>query len=288
LALLPLLAWASADAGSDGRPLTIPVAALLGVIQGATEFLPVSSSGHLSLAQRLFGIDAEAAGHRFNIAAHAGTLLAVLWVYRAEVVALLRAAAAPHRASPWRDWILAIVVATLPLGLALAPGFEAAIVAIESEPRLVGVALLATAAILWLAFRRPAPLPDPPIEDAPRLSVALGIGLAQLVAVIPGISRSGSTIAAGGLLGLDRVRAARFSFLISVPAIAGATIVEVRKALGVDAAALDPGPYAVGFVTSLIVGFFCLRWLLSIVREGNMRGFVIYLLIVGTIAVAVG
>ena len=106
--------------------------------------------------------------------------------------------------------------------------------------------------------------------------------------MIPGISRSGSTIAAGGLLGLDRVRAARFSFLISVPAIAGATLLEIRKAMKVDAAALDPLPYAVGFATSLVVGFFCLRWLLSIVRGGDMRGFVIYLLIVGTIAVAVG
>ena len=271
---------------ADGE-LTVGLAALLGVIQGATEFLPVSSSGHLALAQRLFGIDAEAAGHRFNIAAHAGTLLAVVWVYRSQILELAGVLRAPHRDTPQRRWVLAIVVATLPLGVGLAPGFEDAIVAIEQRPRLIGVALLVTAAILFVAFRKARPLPETPVQDAPTLGQAIGIGLAQLFAVIPGVSRSGSTIAAGGLLGLDRERAARFSFLISIPAILGATLLEVRKVLKADAPPIDPLPYVVGFVTALVVGFACLRWLLTIIRAGNLNAFVVYLVVVGVAAIVV-
>mgnify|MGYP001183196130 CR=1 FL=1 len=272
------------DAGGE---LTVGLAALLGIIQGATEFLPVSSSGHLALAQRLFGIDAEAAGHRFNIAAHAGTLLAVVWVYRLQIKELAAVLLAPHRDSEQRRWVLAIIVATLPLGIGLAPGFEDAIVAIEQRPRLIGVALLVTAAILFLAFRKARPVPDPPSSEPPTLRQAIGIGLAQLVAVVPGVSRSGSTIAAGGLVGLDRERAARFSFLISIPAILGATLLEVRKVVGTDAPSIDPLPYAVGFGTSLLVGFACLRWLLAIIRGGNLNAFVVYLLVVGVLAIVV-
>lgn len=277
----------AATAPEKGGELTVGFAALLGVIQGATEFLPVSSSGHLALAQRLFGIDAQAAGHRFNIAAHAGTLLAVIWVYRQQIVELARVVVAPHRDTTERKWVLGILVATLPLGAGLAPGLQEAIVAIEQRPRLVGVALLVTAAVLFFAFRRARPLPEPPETTAPTLRQAIGIGLAQLCAVIPGISRSGSTIAAGGLLGLDRERAARFSFLISIPAILGATVLEVRKVLHADAPPIDPLPYAVGFVVSLLVGFMCLRWLLAIIRAGNLNAFVVYLLIVGVLAIAV-
>jgi undecaprenyl-diphosphatase len=281
-----VVAAATADNGPS-TALSLPLAALLGAIQGATEFLPVSSSGHLALAQRLFSVDAASAGHRFTIAAHAGTLLAVVWVYRTEIQQLFAAAIRPQRASEGRAWIVAIIVATLPLAVALAPGFEDMVVQIESRPRLVGVALLCTAAVLWFAFRQRPPLPDPPIRTAPRLSQAIGIGLAQLIAVAPGISRSGSTIAAGGLLGLDRERAARFSFLISIPAILGATALEVRKALGSDAPVFDVAPYVVGFTTSLLVGFLCLRWLLRIIRGGDMRVFVAYLAVVGTIAIVV-
>lgn len=279
----------AADASTPAGTLTVPLAALLGAVQGATEFLPVSSSGHLALAQRMFGIDAESAGHRFSIAVHAGTLLAVLWIYRRELAGLVRAALRPMQKSDDRDWIVAIVVATLPLGIVLVPQVEGAVLAVEEQPRLVGLALWFTALVLFLGFRRAEPPSGrPPDPRAPSLRTAIGIGLAQLVAVLPGVSRSGSTISAGLALGLDRERAARFSFLISVPAILGAVVLEVAKLSAMPTGAVDPLPYAVGFATALVVGFVCLRWLLIIIRGGRITGFVIYLAVVGAIAVVIG
>ena len=283
------LASASEPATAATGALTVPLAALLGALQGATEFLPVSSSGHLALGQRIFGIDAESAGHRFSIAVHAGTLLAVLWIYRRELYGLVVAALHPTKKSDERDWIVAIIVATLPLLIVLVPQVEAGVLAVEERPKLVGVALWFTALVLFLGFRRAEPPSDrPPDPRAPSLATALRIGFAQLVAVLPGVSRSGSTIAAGLALGLDRERAARFSFLISVPAILGAVVLEVKKLADVPAGTLDPLPYAVGFVSALVVGFVCLRWLLVIVRGGRITGFVIYLAVVGTVAVVLG
>jgi undecaprenyl-diphosphatase len=282
----------AADSGEtpSAGALTVPLAALLGALQGATEFLPVSSSGHLALGQRIFGIDAESAGHRFSIAVHAGTLLAVLWIYRRELYTLVTAALHPGTKSDGRDWIVAIVVATLPLGIVLVPQVEDAVLAVEGQPKLVGVALWFTALVLFLGFRRaPAPSDRPPDPRAPSLRTALGIGLAQLVAVLPGVSRSGSTISAALALGLDRERAARFSFLISIPAISGAVVLKVKKILDAPSSTtLDPLPYAVGFLTALVVGFLCLRLLLVLVRGGRITPFVIYLAIVGTIAVVLG
>lgn len=288
-AAIALAGLAHAGAASPSGALTVPLAAVLGALQGATEFLPVSSSGHLALGQRIFGIDAESAGHRFSIAVHAGTLLAVLWIYRRELYVLVQAALHPTKKTDGRDWIVAIVVATLPLLLVLVPQVEAGVLAVEEEPKLIGVALWFTALVLFLGFRRAEPPGDrPPDPRAPPLRMALGIGLAQLVAVLPGVSRSGSTISAGLGLGLDRERAARFSFLISVPAITGAVVLELKKLADLPAGTLDPLPYVVGFATALVVGFLCLRWLLVIIRGGRITGFVIYLAIVGAVAVALG
>ena len=231
---------ALAAAGSADGSLSLGLAVLLGAVQGATEFLPVSSSGHLALAQAWLGVDPEVAGHRFSIVLHAGTLLAVLWLYRSDVVALARVVLRPTEDSPERGMLLAMFVATLPLGIILLPGIEPAVVAVEQSPRLVGCMLLVTATILMVSFRGSSPVPDEPDRTPPTLPRAIGIGLAQLMAVLPGISRSGSTIAAGLALELDREQAARFSFLISIPAIAGATVREIAKAASGPGARLDP------------------------------------------------
>ncbi|MCA9711926.1 MAG: undecaprenyl-diphosphate phosphatase [Myxococcales bacterium] len=280
------VAWA-ADPGAEGG-LTVPVAIALGALQGATEFLPVSSSGHLALGQAFFGIDPEAGGHRFSIVAHVGTLLAVVWMYRRDVLELAMVPLRPRTASPARQTLLMMVVATLPLGLVLAPGVEDAILAVEGSPRLVGACLLTTAAVLWIAFSRKSEAGDALDPTPPTPVQALMVGLAQLVAVLPGISRSGSTIAAGLGLGLSRSAAARFSFLISIPAILGATVLELRKLLGQSTSALDPVPYAAGFVVSFVVGLACLRLLLLLVRTGRITGFVVYLALVGGAAIVWG
>ncbi|MBL4689164.1 MAG: undecaprenyl-diphosphate phosphatase [Nannocystaceae bacterium] len=278
---------AAVTAPETAASLSLAVAALLGALQGATEFLPVSSSGHLALAQAWLHVDPDVAGHRFNIVLHAGTLLAVLWLYRQDVRGLAGVVLRPTADTPERRMLLAMFVATLPLGLAL--GLEPIVVTLEQSPRYVGAALLLTAAIVALSFRRSGPVPETPNKTPPALPRALAIGLAQLIAIVPGISRSGSTIAAGLALKLDREQAARFSFLISIPAIGGATTLEVLKVIRDPSDGAIPWlAYGVGFLTSFGVGLLCLRWLLALVRGGKITGFVVYLLILGTAAIVFG
>lgn len=282
------LAWADGSGtNANGGGLDLGVAALLGAVQGATEFLPVSSSGHLALAQAFFGVDPQTGGHRFSIVAHVGTLLAVIWMYRRDVLELAVVPLHPLTPSPARTTLVMMVVATLPLGLVLLPGVEDAILTVESHPRLVGGCLLLTATILFVAFRRPSEAGDEIDPPPPTAGQAILVGLAQLLAVLPGVSRSGSTIAAGLGLNMSRAAAARFSFLISIPAILGATVLELTK-LGEEAAAIDPLPYLVGFVVSFVVGLACLRLLLLLVQRGKIGGFVIYLVALGLAAVIWG
>jgi undecaprenyl-diphosphatase len=277
------------DGGHEGQALTTAWAAVLGALQGATEFLPVSSSGHLSLAQAWIGIDPASAGHRFNITVHAGTWFAVLWVYRQDVVKLLRAAARPTVGSVERTRLLMMLLASLPLVVVLLPPVEALVVAMESEVRLVGVALWVTAATLFFAFRNDRGATETPSNQPPRAWQALVIGCVQVFAVLPGISRSGSTIGAGLAVGLDRQAAARFSFLISLIAVGGASAKEVLAIVtSPESGVIDPAPYVVGFATSLVVGLFSLRGLLYLVGRGQVAGFVIYLVVMGAIAFALG
>lgn len=274
-----------------GHELSVAMAVLLAVVQGATEFLPVSSSGHLALAQAWLGVDPDAAGHRFSILLHGGTLLAVLWLYRVDVVALARVVLRPLRPGHDRTMLVAMFVATLPLGVVLVPGVEPFVVMVEQHPRYVGIALLTTAAILLLGFRGSGAVPEVPDRTPPTLPRAIAIGLAQLIAVLPGISRSGATIGAGVALGLDREQAARFSFLISIPAIGGALAREVVRVLGDSADPAETIPwvaYAAGFLVSFGVGLLCLRLLLRLVRGGKINGFVAYLAVLGLVAVVLG
>ncbi len=281
-------AWA-AEPASGGGALTLGFAVLLGAIQGATEFLPVSSSGHLSLGQAWLGIAPEAAGHRFNIVLHAGTLIAVLWVYRADVRKLLGVLIRPGEDTADRRRLLRMLLASVPLGIALVPAVEEVVVAMESQVRLVGVALLVTALILFVAFR-PGRGDGETTDEPPTPRQALLIGIAQVFAVLPGISRSGSTIAAGLAVGLDRPRAARFSFLISLIAVGGATAKELLDIVREDGSgeSIALVPYAAGFVTSLVVGLLSLRGLLYLVRRGRVLGFVVYLVLMGSLAIALG
>ncbi|RMG97890.1 MAG: undecaprenyl-diphosphate phosphatase [Deltaproteobacteria bacterium] len=252
-------------------------ALVLGAVQGATEFLPVSSSGHLALAARLFGIDPAAGGHLLSVVVHGGTLAAVLVAYRRDVARLIRGLAG---ARDGRRELAMLVVGTLPLVLALVPGVRDAVVALEGNVRAVGAALVVTA--LLLASTRWAPPRNAPVSAVR----ALAIGVAQLGAIVPGVSRSGSTIATGLWLGLAPDDAARFSFLLSIPAILGAQIVEAAHLA--EGPPLPTSTLALAFVASFVVGFACLTWLLAIARRGRLWVFVPYLLVVGTVAIALG
>lgn len=305
------------------------LAVLLGALQGVAEFLPISSSGHLALAQTWLGVDPAAGGHTFSIVVHAGTLLAILIFYRDDLGALLRAvfqrqqvpivhhetsAAAPapeplaiaedladgpgvrpappvdvlpNRVGPpvntARALLLALIVATLPLVFALTNTVETIVVTAEGSTRWIGCGFLLTAALLGFSHRRS----DAGLLEAPRPWQALVIGLAQFVAILPGISRSGSTMAAAMALGLGRLPAARFSFLLSIPAILGASLKETIDLARHDAPLdIEFTSFVLGFAASFAVGTLTLRALMRLLVRVGLLPFVPYLIVLGTVVVA--
>ncbi len=257
-------------------------AAVLGAVQGVAEFLPISSSGHLvilgELIQRITGreVDPEA-NLRMNVALHVGTLLSIFWVYRSDLWEL--------RKRPRVVW--AIIIATLPLvAIGLSPlkdmvkhGFE--------TPLVAGVCLLVTAGLLAAAHRRENN--SRPLDDLTPLSAAV-IGLFQAVALFPGISRSGSTISGGLLLGFRRDVAANFSFFIAIPAIAGAAVLTLKDALtetpvSPSTAGYGWGPILLGTIISFLVGLVALRWLLLLISQRRLHWFAWYCAAVGTLTI---
>lgn len=239
-------------------------AAVLGVVQGLTEFLPVSSSGHLILARWALGWDEGALGLPFDVACHLGTLTAVVWFFREDLFAMVRALpqAFSRGMSPDARRIWLVAIATIPVvvvGLTLKDWFET-----FRDPRVVSVTLVLGAALLFLVERLSARTGT---EATLTLPGAFLIGVAQVFALFPGVSRSGATITAGMLLGMNRIAAARFAFLMSVPAIAGAgaaALLELREQAMTPA---DMQFFAVGFLSSAVVGYvtvaFLLRYLVS-------------------------
>jgi undecaprenyl-diphosphatase len=235
-------------------------AAVLGIVQGLTEFLPVSSSGHLILARWAFGWDAGALGIPFDLACHLGTLAAVVWFFRADLWAMVRAIPGAFSAAPGPDgrriWLIA--AATLPIviaGLTLEWWFET-----FRDPHVVAYTLIIGAGLLFLVERLG---PRTGTEATLTMTGAALIGLAQVCALFPGVSRSGATITAGMLLGMNRLAAARFAFLMSVPAIGGAGL---KKALDMREVGLSPDAiplFAVGFLTSAVVGYIAVNFLLK-------------------------
>ena len=246
-------------------------AMLLGVVQGVTEFLPVSSSGHLVLFQQWLPVAGDPIA--FDLALHLGTLIPVLWVYRTDLVGVVKDATVgtgAYLVRPGVRLLVLIAAATLPtavIGLSLEDVFER----LFHNPRAVGVAFAITGTVLWATGRV-----KQGTTKASGLPVhhAIAIGLAQGFAITPGISRSGSTIAAGLFLGMDREAAARFSFLLSVPAIAGACVLKLGD-MSLDGTSL--GPIAVGVLSSAVSGYLALTLLIRLVRKGDFRNFAYYL-----------
>ncbi|MDA1000532.1 MAG: undecaprenyl-diphosphate phosphatase, partial [bacterium] len=247
----------------------------LGILQGLTEFLPVSSSGHLVLGQTALGL--KESQLLFDILLHMGTLVAVLFIYGSDVWRILRAWALSligkaedeeDRISARSGWFL--LLGSVPAAL-VGVLFESFIEAAFGNPRLVAYTLVVTGLLLWFSTRRSSGERE---EEEMTWKDAILIGLLQALAIVPGISRSGATIAMALLLGIEREQAARFSFLLSVPAIAGAFVLKT--------ATLPAGtpvyllPYVIGTVAAAVTGLFALRWLLRIVREGQLRGFAYY------------
>lgn len=250
---------------------------LLGLLQGLTEFLPISSSGHLALAEQLFRVHKP--GIVFDIFVHFGTLLSVLWVFRHRV---WRLALAPLRGGEDLRLLLMLIVGSIPtgiLGLALDSVAEAAF----ARSWAVGLGLLVTASVLFYVEHRGGAGAKPLEQLGWR--EALWVGLAQGVAVLPGISRSGSTIAMGLLCGLRRTDAAEFSFLLFIPAIIGATLLKLGEALA-DPAAHGAlwGSYLAGTAVAFLSGVIAIRFLMRFLRERPLTPFALYCLALGLIA----
>jgi undecaprenyl-diphosphatase len=252
-------------------------AVALGILQGLTEFLPISSSGHLVLGQAALGLDKPQV--LFDVLVHVGTLTAVLVFYRKDVWRILRAWAlsiggrSGDPVSARTAWL--ILLGTLPItviGLIFKDVIENAF----GNPRGVSLALLVTGAVIFLTkFVRTGSR----MEDQVTWKDALIIGALQAAAILPGISRSGATIAAALLLGIDREHAARFSFLLSIPAITGAFIFKSRHLAEVSTS--DLLPYFLGTVAAALAGALALAWLLHLVRRGNLGTFAYYCWAVG-------
>ncbi|SHI81051.1 Undecaprenyl-diphosphatase [Desulfatibacillum alkenivorans DSM 16219] len=266
---------------------------LLGVIQGLTEFLPVSSSGHLVLFQGLMGM--EEPELLLDICLHVGTLAAVLWVFYPQILeaakGLFRFCAAVLKgraamAQVWADdqdarMALLIIIGTIPTGF-IGMGFHKIADKLFASPVLAGAMLLITGALLWATRYVRA---EGKLLPKVTWGNALTVGTVQGLAILPGISRSGSTICAALFLGVDREVAARYSFLLSIPAIAAALILEVADA---GAAAHPPvSMLLLGGIVSALTGLAALKWLLAIVRKGSLWWFAPYCWLVGaTVLVA--
>jgi len=257
-------------------PIDVGTAVVLGAVQGLTEFLPISSDGHVALFAMLFGVSDELP-LSMVVMLHLGTLLATLVAFREDVALLAKDTLSGLRepraflATPSGKLVAGILIASVPtalIGLAIEDHVEGW----ARVPWIVGACLLLSAVAVF-ATRRGGGEAEvlPPWQ-------ALFIGVAQGLAVLPGLTRSGSTIAVAMLLGLTGPAAFRFSFLLSLPAIFGATLLKARDYE--ELAALGPGVIA-GALTALVVGYLALRWLRSIVNQGRFWTFGLYLVPLG-------
>jgi undecaprenyl-diphosphatase len=253
-------------------------ALVMGLVQGLTEFLPVSSSGHLILVPWFFGwkgpfIDSLA----FSVMLHMGTLLALLVYFWRDWLALVPAGLASIRdrslaGDPDRKMAWLIVVATIPAVL-VGPLLNDTIESSVREPAKVAVMLCIGAAILWLAERWGSKLRE---MTSLTFVGAFGIGVAQVLALVPGISRSGVSIAGGLFQGLNREAAARFSFLMATPVVAGAGAFEALKLIRATDVKPDLHLIVIGFVAAAISGLLAIRFMLEFLRRQSVNSFVVY------------
>ena len=273
--------------------MTILNALLLGIIQGVAEFLPISSSGHLSIAQNLLGMGMEGADDVFfDVLLHLGTLGAVFVAYWADIwemilefIQMIRDAAgrsSPQRIPSARRMILLIVVGTLPLFLILIPPVKGFVEGLYANTFFVGGALLVTGLLLYFCDRLRKGRKN---ERSASIVDVLIVGLGQAVATCPGISRSGMTISMGCFRGFERRFAVRFAFLLSIPAVLGANILQLKDVAetGVDLALLPA--YLVGVAAAALSGYLSIRLVRMVADKGKFGSFAYYCWIAGVVTV---
>jgi len=254
--------------------MTVIHALILGIVQGLGEFLPISSSAHLVLVPWLFGW--EDPGLTFDVALHMGTLFAVVLYFWKDWVKLIKAALRPDASEDKRIfWYL--VVATIPgalFGFALEKKAET----VFRSPLLIGIMMIVMGILLYLADKKR----EIRKVNTMTLKEAIWIGLSQALAIIPGVSRSGSTMTTARFFTLTREDAARFSFLMSTPIILGAGVLKLRH---LTMASINL-PFSVGVITSFVVGILSISFLLKYLKNNSFRIFVGYRLVIGLIVIA--
>ena len=262
---------------------------LLGLVQGIAEFLPISSSGHLAIAQNLLGMsDAGTVPEFFDVLLHLGTLVAVFVAYWADikdmVLEFFRGAgdlihhSTPNPVPPARRLILLIILGTLPLFVVLP--VKDAVQSLSNSMVFIGAALIVTGVLLFVSDRVKK---GRKIERTATWLDVLIVGLGQAIATMPGISRSGMTITTGCFVGFERKFAVRFSFLLSIPAVLGANILSLADAAKAGINWAEVPVYLVGVVTAAVVGYLCIRLLRFIADRGKFGAFAYYCWAVGVL-----
>jgi undecaprenyl-diphosphatase len=254
--------------------VTLLVAALLGVIQGLTEFLPVSSTAHLLISARMLGFDDP--GGVFTVMIQLGSILAVMWLYRSKIVHIVARLGSDADA---RHFALMILVAFAPAVVAGALLADYVTTVLYESPKVFATTFVLGGIVMLLVERY---RPTPTVLDADRtpLARALGIGACQVLAMVPGVSRSGATIVGGMLMGLDRAAAAEFSFFLAMPTMTAAfahSLLKVRHHLSFDRAA----EIAVGFVMAFVASLLVVRPFLGFVRRRGFAPFAWYRIVLG-------
>lgn len=262
---------------------------LLGLVQGIAEFLPISSSGHLAIAQNLLGMsDAGTVPEFFDVLLHLGTLVAVFVAYWADikdmVLEFFRGAgdlihhSTPNPVPPARRLILLVILGTLPLFVVLP--VKDAVQSLSNSMVFIGAALIVTGVLLFVSDRVKKGRKNE--RTATWLDVLI-VGLGQAIATMPGISRSGMTITTGCFVGFERKFAVRFSFLLSIPAVLGANILSLADAAKAGINWAEVPVYLVGVVTAAVVGYLCIRLLRFIADRGKFGAFAYYCWAVGVL-----
>ena len=257
-------------------------ALILGIIQGLTEFLPVSSSGHLEIGNVLLGIE-PGNNLLFAVIVHAATALSTVLVYYREIGSII-SGLFQFRWNESYDFSLKIIISMIPVGI-VGIFFEDQVEAFFSGNLvLVGGMLLVTATLLYVTYFKGS---DKKNVDYPR---SLLIGLAQALAILPGISRSGATIATALIAGVDKTKATRFSFLMVLPPILGASVLKFKDYIEAptSSSGLPMASLVIGFLAAFIAGYLACRWMIGIVRKGKLTYFAVYCTIVGLIALISG
>ena len=256
-------------------------AILLGILQGLTEFLPVSSSGHIELGKALLGVENMQDDVAFTVILHGATVLSIIVVFYKDILQLLKS----FFSFSWNEetqYLAKLALSAIPVGLIGVLLEDYVEELFSGKIVMVGVLLIITGFILFLTK-----LERPHTKEVGFMD-ALWIGLAQTVAILPGISRSGSTISTALALGIDKEKATRFSFLMVLAPILGATLLKFKDIAESPATSSNLLPYILGFIAAFVSGLFACRWMIDLVKNGKIIYFSYYCFAIGLLAIIWG